>query len=165
MALQPEQQPSRPTVGAPPPQRHERGGRRALDERWLAHIEAGGDPGDGTAVLGQARVAEGVRRFNRGDFFEAHEDFEAVWREASYPARLCCMALTKIAAGFVHARNANDRGAGRLLEEGLRWLAPFEPSYAGLDTQLLSRGVRGWLDARGRPRPPSRFPRIARSRT
>lgn len=163
MVLQPEQRPAPSTQNQAPPQRHQRGGRRALDARWLAHLEGGGDPGDGSELRAHAGIATGVRQFNRGDFFEAHESFEAAWREASYPSRLCCMALTKIAAGFAHARNANETGAARLLDDGLRWLAPFEPSHAGLDTRSLGRSVRRWRDAQRQQRPRLRFPRIVRS--
>lgn len=137
----------------PPPQHGAPGERPALDRRWLAYLDrsggSGGSVGDGAALTRSSTLARGVAEFNDGRFFESHETWEALWRETGYPHRLFCLALTKLGAGFEHARRANPRGATKLLTDALAYLAPFMPAFAGLDVQALHQDVSAWLRAEG----------------
>ena len=90
-----------------PPQRGAPGGRPALDRRWLAHVSREGAVGDGAALARSGTLERGTAEFNDGSFFASHETWEALWRETPYPERLFCLALTKLGAGFEHARRAN----------------------------------------------------------
>ena len=134
-------------VTQPPPQRGAQGGRPALDRRWLAYLEADGDPGDGADLVASDLPARGSAEFNGGNFFASHETWEELWGRTAYPQRLFCLALTKLGAGFEHARRTNARGATRVLSDALAYLAPFLPAYARLDTQRLHDDVSAWLRA------------------
>ena len=144
----------------PPPQHGAPGQRPALDRRWLAYLEADGDRGDPADLVASELLANGCAEFNSGSFFASHETWEELWGRTAYPQRLFCLALTKLGAGFEHARRANARGATRLLTDALAYLAPFLSAYAGLDTQRLHDDVREWLRASGSGA--VRYPRIRR---
>ncbi len=134
-------------VTQPPPQRAAPGGRPALDRRWLAYVIREGAVGDGAALAGNGTLERGVAEFNDGRFFASHETWEALWGETRYPERLFCLALTKLGAGFEHGRRANPHGAAKLLSDALAYLAPFAPTFAGLDVQALHQDVSAWLRA------------------
>ena len=128
----------------PPPQTHAAGGRRALDEAWLAYLrEEAFDPSALTAPPG---LEESARLFNEGRYRDAHEAWEAAWRETRYPGKLLLLALAKIAAGLAHPGGAGE--ASRVTADGLRFLVPFEPACMGVDVA----GLRASL-ASGAARP------------
>ncbi len=129
----------------PPPQTHAAGGRRALDEAWLAYLRS--TPFDPSALTAPSGVAEGARLFNEGRHRGAHEVWEAAWRETRYPGKLFLLALAKIAAGLAHRGGAG--GASRVIADGLRFLAPFEPTCMGVDVASLRASLEG---EEGRPR-------------
>ena len=146
-----------------PPQRYPRGGRPALDAQWLAYLQDGGVVGDGSLIRADSRMARSIDAFNQGNYLDAHERFEASWRDAPYPERLCCLALAKLSAGFAHARNGNRAGAVRVLRDCRRWMPPFEPAYAGVDVARLVQEITRWLsDYRAGGEAPT-FPLIHRT--
>ena len=145
----------------PPPQRAAPGGRPALDRRWLAYVSREGAVGDGAALARNGTLERGIAEFNDGRFFASHETWEALWGETRYPERLFCLALTKLGAGFEHGRRANPQGAAKLLTDALAYLAPFMPTFAGLDVRRLHEDVRGWLEAPDAQTPP--YPTIPRA--
>ncbi|HEX5015354.1 MAG TPA: DUF309 domain-containing protein [Candidatus Limnocylindrales bacterium] len=75
----------------------------------------------------RAAVEAGLAAYDRGDFFEAHEDLEPAWMGSHDPAeRALLQGLIKVAAAYVHDVRGNpagiDRnlaGARRLLDEAL----------------------------------------------
>ncbi len=58
-----------------------------------------------------ADVVAGIRHFNSGDFFEAHESWEDHWGHGSTPEREATLGLIKVAVGFLHLRNGKRVGA------------------------------------------------------
>jgi hypothetical protein len=57
------------------------------------------------------RYLGGVRFFNDGDFFEAHEVWEGLWLETSGPERRFYQGLIQAAVALYHFGNGNLRGA------------------------------------------------------
>ena len=134
------------------------GGRRAMDRQWLEHLGRTGIKELATPTSPQQLVL-GVAQFNDRRFFESHETWEALWLPAAYPLRLFYLALIKLAAGFTHAQRANNKGARRLLGDGLRFLEPFQPRFMGVDTRRLDQEVRRWLlDMQSSP--PAEYPQV-----
>ena len=83
---------------------------------------------------------EGVRRFNDGRYWDAHESWEELWLEAPASDREFFRGLIQIAAAYYHLGRANERGAHRLFAAGLRLLTPYPQQYLGADiSDLLSR--------------------------
>ena len=64
-----------------------------------------------------AALEAGLRAYNEGDFFEAHELLEPAWMGTDVPAdRALLQGLIKLAAAYVHAVRGNPRGIVRNLE-------------------------------------------------
>ena len=119
-----------------------------LDMEWLAYVTEAPLSLNATVLSRPSQLSKGVEEFNAESFFESHETWEDAWQAVAYPQRLFFLALTKIAAGFAHAKRGNASGARRLLNDGLRFLEPFMPMFMGLDTRLLSEETGQWVDAR-----------------
>jgi uncharacterized protein len=93
-------------------------------------------------------LAEGLRLYNSGEYFEAHEAWETVWLAATEPQRTFLQALIQVTAAFEHLkRNDNRLGASRLLSAALRRLGPYEPSFGNMDVDLLRADIRDRLDS------------------
>ncbi len=83
------------------------------------------------------RFTEGVRLFNAGEFFEAHEAIEEVWLEIRGESRDFYRGLIQLAVAYAHYQNRNFRGCLSLLERGPRLLESYRPSYLGVDLDPL----------------------------
>lgn len=95
----------------------------------------------------QNRVAEGIRLFNAGEFFECHEVLEQEWTPERGPRRLFLQSLIHVAVGFYHDGRGNCVGAERQLRKALRKLAAYLPECEGIDTDRLYRDVSAVLRA------------------
>lgn len=83
------------------------------------------------------KVVEGIRLFNRREFFEQHEALEEAWLAEPDPVRDLYRGILQIGVGFYHLERRNFRGARNLLTYGMDRLAPFEPSCRGVDVRGL----------------------------
>ena len=62
-------------------------------------------------------LANGLAAYERGDYFEAHEDLEPAWMATDDRAeRALLQGLIKVAAAYVHDVRGNPAGIGRNLE-------------------------------------------------
>jgi predicted metal-dependent hydrolase len=85
------------------------------------------------------RYVEGIERFNRQEFFEAHEVWEQVWLEQEPPAKNFYKGLIQVAVGLHHFRKGNTRGIRKLYFSSRKYLQEFLPEFQGIDVgQLLS---------------------------
>jgi hypothetical protein len=79
----------------------------------------------------------GVRAFNRGDFFEAHEAFEELLDAMEADARWdLLVALIQVSVGY-HTWTSGHAGALRMLSLGGEKLAHFATSTWGVDVGAL----------------------------
>ena len=63
-----------------------------------------------------AALAAGLVAYERGDFFEAHEELEPAWMGTDDPAeRALLQGLIKVAAAYVHDVRGNPTGIARNL--------------------------------------------------
>lgn len=79
-----------------------------------------------------ARFLAGVELFNRGEFFDAHEVWEDLWRDCASSERRFYQALIQAAVAAYHYSRGNTTGASRLYNSGRRYMEPFRPAYLGL---------------------------------
>ena len=64
-----------------------------------------------------AAITAGLAAYDRGDFFEAHEELEPAWMGTDDPAeRALLQGLIKVAAAYVHDVRGNPPGIVRNLE-------------------------------------------------
>src|SRR5262249_61826760 len=109
-----------------------------------------------------AGFVEGVRRFNRGEFFEAHEAFEELLDEVDGEDDVrwdLLVALVQVAVGY-HKSASGYVGAARMLRLGLEKLGAFEEVTAGVAVGALRARIRedlaafdGGADPAERPAP------------
>ena len=116
---------------------------RATLDPLLASIAATEDPCAGSPPPG---VLDGIRLFNAGEFYEAHEAIEAEWHAERRPIRRLYQGILQIGVGLHHARNGNHRGAVLLLTDGIEKTSRFLPACQGIDTARLAREAHEWLD-------------------
>ena len=84
---------------------------------------------------------EGVRRFNAGEFFEAHEAFEECLDEVEDDDRWSLLiGLIQVSVGY-HKHTAGHPGAERMLRLGLEKLAPFPDLGWGVRIAALRERV------------------------
>jgi DUF309 family protein family protein len=95
----------------------------------------------------RAAIEAGLAAYDRGDFFEAHEELEPAWMGSDDPAeRSLLQGLIKVAAAYVHDVRGNPagidrnlRGARRLLGEALA--GGQTENAAGVDLMALLADV------------------------
>lgn len=104
-------------------------------------------------------LKEGVRLFNRGEFFEAHETWEELWRRKKGAERELIQGLVQMAVALAHARSGNEIGFRSVMERGLG-KAGQRRTYRGLDVAGLVQECREALEG---PFPPA-HPKITKVR-
>jgi len=94
-----------------------------------------------------AGALEGVRRFNAGEFFEAHEAFEDCLDDVEGDDRwTLLLALIQVAVGY-HKLTSSHPGAERMLGLGAAKLAPLPDIAWGVHVERLRRRVAADLAA------------------
>jgi predicted metal-dependent hydrolase len=107
------------------------------------------------------RFFDGVERFNRGEYFDAHEVWEELWMDCPSAERRFVQALIQAAVALHHFERDNLTGAARLFRSGRTYMEPFRPVHRGLDVGAFWRQMEERLApalAGGAPGP---RPRIA----
>ena len=111
--------------------------------------------------------SRGVQLFNGGEFWEAHEAWEAEWTpDRRGPDSGFYKGLIQVAAGCLHYTRRNRRGAVNKWTSGADYLRPYLPAHLGVRLDGLVRTVDGFLRemASGRDWPELAMPRIAMNR-
>lgn len=88
-------------------------------------------------IRSDPRFAAGVAHFDRADFFEAHEEWEALWHDTRGEARDFVQGLIQVTSAMHHLQVGNMRGARQLHDSGVGLLAPYGDAYAGVDLKAL----------------------------
>ena len=91
---------------------------------------------------------EGIRLFNAGEYFEAHEELELAWREETGPIRRLYQGILEGAVVYLHMRRGNYSGAIKVNGRCMKWLKLWPDECCGVNVaQLradLSRAVEVW---------------------
>jgi uncharacterized protein len=86
----------------------------------------------------------GISLFNKGEFFEAHEVLEDVWRTAPDSEKKFLQGLIQVAVALHHHSNGNLVGARSLLERAARNLALYPESFGGVNIAGLLCELSVW---------------------
>jgi len=79
----------------------------------------------------------GIEAFNRGEYFEAHEHLEDVWKEDPAPGRSFYRALIQIAVAYLQIERSNYRGAYKMLLRSRQWFHGLPEVCRGVDVRSL----------------------------
>jgi uncharacterized protein len=90
-------------------------------------------------------LAEGLRCYENGEYFEAHEHWESLWLICEEPQKTFLQALIQITAAFHHLQRKNLRGTTSLLRAALRRLDAYPEIFEGIDVAGLRESVRARL--------------------
>jgi predicted metal-dependent hydrolase len=82
-------------------------------------------------------LATGLAQIQRGEYFEAHESLEDVWRAAQPAEKDFFQGLVHVAVAWYQAGRGNRTGCERQLEKAARRLTPFAPEHRGVAVGLL----------------------------
>ena len=104
-------------------------------------------------------VRDGLAQFNRGDFYDAHETWEDVWRSTTPEPKDLFQGLIQVAAGMHQILDLHRTAGPRsTLAKATRRLEGYLPTALGLDVAGLLEALRPWqewLEGGGeRPRVP-----------
>jgi hypothetical protein len=101
------------------------------------------------------RYLAGIVLFNRGDFFEAHEVWEAVWMETSMPEKKFYQGLIQAAVALCHFCNGNVAGAAKLYKSSADYMKRFGSPFWGLNQDAFwAQMDRCFAEMMSPPNPP-----------
>jgi len=75
---------------------------------------------------------EGIELFNQGRFFDCHEAWEEVWKQARGQEKLFYQGLIQAAVAILHAQRGNREGARSLYAKARAKLDSVAPEHMGL---------------------------------
>jgi hypothetical protein len=83
------------------------------------------------------RAQAGIRLFNQGRYFEAHEELEAAWRDEPGPVRTLYQGILQVGVGYYHAERGNPSGALKLFRRCHPLLESFPNMCMGINLAKL----------------------------
>jgi hypothetical protein len=91
-------------------------------------------------------LAEGIRLFNAGEYWHAHEQWEQCWLISRDEEAIFFQALIQAAAALVKWQQGNLRGLQLNWAKSKAKLLLLPPSYADVDLQALQRAMQQLAD-------------------
>ncbi|HXF84968.1 MAG TPA: DUF309 domain-containing protein [Anaerolineales bacterium] len=88
------------------------------------------------------QAEEGLRLFNAGAYFEAHEALEEAWREEKSAVRNLYRGVLQIAVVYLHITRGNFEGALKVYERSQRWLKDWPAVCRGMNVEELRRDAK-----------------------
>lgn len=95
-------------------------------------------------ILNQDGYHRGVRLFNARKYYDAHEVWEDVWREAQGLEKRFLQGLIQTAVAFHHHSTGNIAGARSLMERGSKNLGACPAEYGEIRVNALLKSLSEW---------------------
>ncbi|HLW71297.1 MAG TPA: DUF309 domain-containing protein [Candidatus Binataceae bacterium] len=102
----------------------------------------------------------GVRLFNAGRFFECHEVWELIWKQAAGAEKTLLQALIQAAAALLHLERGNLRGAESTWAKARIKFQSLPPELIGLELEEFSSALARFFSAAREGHPRGEFPRL-----
>jgi uncharacterized protein len=83
------------------------------------------------------QAAEGLRLFNAGDYFEAHEALEDAWNAEKGKVRDLYRGILQIAVVYLHITRRNYNGAIKVYIRSQRWMKDWPDNCRGIEVGKL----------------------------
>jgi predicted metal-dependent hydrolase len=109
------------------------------------------------SALSTHNYLEGIRLFNAGEYWHAHEQWEACWLVAAEPEATFYKGIIQAAAALVHWKKGNPRGLRRNWEKSRPKLVALPATMQRLDLQALIADMDRFVSAGG---PAEQAPRL-----
>jgi hypothetical protein len=85
------------------------------------------------------QAIQGLRLFNAGEYFEAHEALEDAWNAEEGKVRELYRGILQIAVVYLHVTRWNYNGAVKVYGRSQRWLRDWPGVCRGIDVGRLRR--------------------------
>lgn len=96
----------------------------------------------------------GIKLFNEGDYWHAHEQWETCWLPAIEPNATFFKGIIQAAAALVHWQRGNPRGLALNWAKARPKLVALPPSMHGLDLHALIAEMDRFVLGSARETPP-----------
>src|SRR5260370_19238598 len=90
----------------------------------------------------EGALAEGLRLYEAGQVFTAHEVWESVWLGAPEPEKTFLQGLIQVTAAFHHLQRTNPLGTVLLFQAALRRLDRYPPHLGGNPGAIVCHHLR-----------------------
>lgn len=84
-------------------------------------------------------AADGIRLFNAGKYFEAHEALEVAWLEEKGKIRDLYRGILQVGVVYLHISRGNFNGAIKVFKRSQRWLDGWPRICRGIHVEGLRR--------------------------
>lgn len=88
------------------------------------------------------QAEEGLRLFNAGKYFEAHEALEEAWNEEKGPVRDLYRGILQIAVVYLHITRRNYNGAIKVYARSQKWLNHWPDVCRGIYVEQLRKEAK-----------------------
>ena len=87
------------------------------------------------------QAAEGLRLFNAGEYFEAHEALEDAWNAEKGDVRNLYRGILQIAVVYLHITRGNYNGAVKVYHRSQKWLKEWADNCKGIYVDELRKNA------------------------
>ena len=92
------------------------------------------------------QAAEGLRLFNAGEYFEAHEALEDAWNAEKGKVRELYRGILQIAVVYLHITRRNFNGAVKVYGRSQKWLRDWPDICRGIEVGQLRRDAEAVIN-------------------
>jgi predicted metal-dependent hydrolase len=85
---------------------------------------------------------KGYEKFDRGEYFEAHETLEDAWNEDESPAKEVYRAILQVGVCYLQIQRRNYRGAKKMILRVRQWLNQLPDQCRGVDISILKGDIQ-----------------------
>lgn len=87
-------------------------------------------------------VHKGIQEFNRGNYYEAHEDLEHAWMEEPQVVRNLYQGILQVGVAYYQIQRSNYWGAIKMFLRGFQWLEAMPDTCHGIDVAKLRQDAK-----------------------
>ncbi len=92
------------------------------------------------------KAIEGLRMFNAGKYFEAHEELEAAWKNEPGRVRELYQGILEAGVTYLHIRRGNYAGAIKVYGRSMRWLKQWPEICRGVEVGRLRNDLTAAIE-------------------
>ena len=87
------------------------------------------------------KAIEGIKLFNKGQYWDAHEALEEAWLGEIAPARNLYKGILQAGVMYLHIERKNFVGMAKMYERAIKWLAPWPNQCRGVNISKLRNDI------------------------
>ena len=92
------------------------------------------------------RASEGLILFNKGKYFEAHEELEAAWKDEKEKIRELYQGILQAGVTYLHITRGNYPGAIKVYGRSMKWLRKFPETCRGVEVGQLRNDLTAAIE-------------------